>query len=218
LSYLRDLTIDEQREVIEESLSIDSSALDSAPRFLQESLIFPYVQGQRFMERLFALEGQAGIDAAYLDPPMSTEQVITPEDFGRDQPVAVELPPIDLDGYELEYESVWGELSFEIMFNQVLGSRSDASEGWGGDRYRVYFDGTEVVLVLAYVGDTESDAVEMEDALLDYLEETLDAARDGQTFQGADYGHVSRSSDSLIFVAATDPAAGAVVVESLSGA
>ena len=83
LLYLIGLGIDEQRKVIEESLDIDSSALDAAPRFLQESLIFPYVQGQTFVERLYELEGMEGVNAAYGEPPLSTEQIISPEDYGR---------------------------------------------------------------------------------------------------------------------------------------
>ena len=39
------------------------------------------------------------------------------------------------------------------MFDQVLGGSDAAAEGWGGDSYRVYFDGSNVVLVLVFQGD-----------------------------------------------------------------
>ncbi|MGF1666516.1 MAG: hypothetical protein ACFCVC_09625 [Acidimicrobiia bacterium] len=216
LTYLRDLPVEQQREVIEQSLEIDSSALTSAPRFLQESLIFPYVQGQVFMDRLFRLEGQAGIDAAYGAPPVSSEQIITPEDFRRDEPVEVAAPLVEIPGYAVEYESVWGELSFELMFNQVLGSRSEAAEGWGGDRYVVLSDGVEVAMVLSYTGDAEVDAAELEAALIEYLAVIIQAEPDGQTFVGEDYGHVARDGSSLTFVVASDPAVGASIVEALT--
>jgi hypothetical protein len=216
LTYLRDLPVEQQREVIEQSLGIDSSALDSAPRFLQESLIFPYVEGQTFMDRLFRLKGQTGIDAAYSSPPVSSEQIITPEDYGRDEPLEVALPQVGIPGYEVEYESVWGELSFELMFNQVLGPRSEAAEGWGGDRYVVLSDGVEVAMVLSYVGDAAIDASELEAALVEYLSAVHDAEPEGQTFVGEDFGHVARDGSSVTFVVASDPAAGASIVERLT--
>jgi hypothetical protein len=216
LTYLRGLPVEQQRDVIEQSLEIDSSALDSAPRFLQESLIFPYVQGQSFMERLFRLEGQAGIDAAYTLPPVSSEQIITPEDYRRDEPLEVALPDVRIPDYEVEYESVWGELGFELMFNQVLGSRPEAAEGWGGDRYVVLSDGFEVAMVLSYVGDAAVDASELEAALVEYLSVVHDAEPEGQTFVGEDFGHVARDGSSVTFVVASDPAVGASIVEALT--
>lgn len=217
LTYLRDLPVEQQREVIEQSLGIDSSALDSAPRFLQESLIFPYVEGQTFMDRLFRLEGQTGIDAAYSSPPVSSEQIITPEDYRRDEPLEVALAQVGIPGYEVEYECVWGELSFELMFNQVLGSRSEAAEGWGGDRYVVLSDGVEVAMVLSYLGDAAVDASELEAALVEYLSAVHDAEPEGQTFVGENFGHVSRDGSSVTFVVASDPIVGAEIVETLAG-
>ncbi len=216
LSYLRELPVEEQREVIEQSLAIDSSALDSAPRFLQESLIFPYVQGQIFMNRLFRLEGQAGIDAAYDSPPVSSEQIITPEDYRRDEPVEVASPQVDVPGYEVEYESTWGELSFELMFNQILGSGADAAEGWGGDRYVVLSDGTEIAMVLSYVGDSDLDAAEFEAAMVEYLDATLEVEPDGQTFSGDDFGYVARDGSTVTLVVASDPVVGAPIVDGLA--
>lgn len=219
LAYLRDLPVEEQREVIQESLAVESTALDAAPRFFRESLIFPYVQGQVFMDRLFQLEGRAGIDQAYANPPVSTEQIITPEDYRRDEPVEVELPELAPDGYQLEYDGVWGELSFELMFNQVLGGRPDAADGWGGDGYQVYFDGNRVALVLRWVGDTSEDATEMESALLDYLDAI--AGPEAEPEEGGSvvepFGWVSRAGDRIDLVMASDPDTGAALVESLTG-
>ncbi|MDH4116247.1 MAG: hypothetical protein OEX04_02445 [Acidimicrobiia bacterium] len=217
LSYLRGLSIDEQREVIEESLAVDSSALDSAPRFLQESLLFPYVSGQVFVERLQNLGGREAVDAAYSDRPVSTEQILTPEDYGRDQPVVISLLDVALDGYQRSYGSVWGELSFELMFNQILGGRPEAAEGWGGDRYDLFFDGTDVALVLVYQGDSEQDTTELEQALIEYHEAVLGAAPDaGGVFTADDYAFVSREGAELRWVVASDPSAGATLTAALS--
>lgn len=207
LLYLVGLTIDEQRAVIEESLGIESDALDAAPRFLQESLLFPYVQGQTFVQRLYELDGMDGVNAAYADPPLSTEQIISPEDYGTDLPITVELPEATPDGYEVSYTSVWGELSFELMFNQVLDGNADAADGWGGDAYRVYFDGENVAMVLRYTGDTVTDAEELEAALVSYV--------DAAVLDGA-FGEVTRTDGDVTLVVADDPSVGGFLMEELA--
>ncbi len=208
LLYLIGLGIDEQRQVIEESLDIDSSALDAAPRFLQESLIFPYVQGQAFVERLYELEGMEGLNAAYGEPPLSTEQIISPEDYGQDLPLVIEFPDVEVDGYEVAYTSTWGEFSFELMFNQVLGGDSAAADGWGGDTYRVYFDGENVVMALIYAGDSTADAEELESALVGYVAEAItDDA----------FGSVERVVDQVTLVVADDPVVGQALADQLAG-
>ena len=55
------------------------------------------------------------------------------------------------------------------MFDQVLGGNDAAAEGWGGDSYRVYFDESNVVLVLVFRGDAASDATELAQALNEYV-------------------------------------------------
>lgn len=207
LRYLFTLDADAQRQVIEESFDVESTALESAPRFIQESLIFPYVQGQMFVEEISAGSSEA-VDEAYADPPLSSEQIITPSDFESDVPVDIELPELTVDGYDLEYASVWGELGFQLMFNQVLGGNDDASEGWGGDRYAVFFDGENAAMVLEYVGDASGDASEMMAALVDYA---------GEVIQPDEFSEVWLEGDRVWFVAADDPAVGAGLVDQLAG-
>jgi hypothetical protein len=222
LAYLRGLSPDEQREVIEESLSADTAALDAAPRFLRESLVFPYVEGQLFVERLYGLGGLEAVNEAYTAPPVSTEQIFSPQDYQRDEPVDLEMTAPDLPGYSIEYESVWGELGFELMFNQHLGGRSEAANGWGADRYVVYHDGSELALALVYRGDVPEDAIEMEDALVDYSVEAMAVgepaeSEGGTVAEGDDYVLVSRHDELVTWVAASDPAVGAALVDALLG-
>lgn len=213
LQYVRGLPRDQQEEWIEASLGVETSAIDAAPQYLQESIIFPYVQGQIFVERLHQLGGYPEIDAAYQQWPVSTEQVITPRDYRRDQPVPIEAPAVVIDGYEQVYDSVWGELGFQLMFSQILDGRPAASDGWGGDRFLTFFDGTEVAMVLEYRGDTTTDADELAAALLEYVpaamavgEATEEGA--GTVFAGDDYAFVARSGETVVWVAASDPAVG----------
>ncbi len=218
--YIQDLPVTEQQALISESLEADSTAFDAAPRFIRDSLIFPYQQGFAFTQRLFELGGFFEIEKAYSKPPLSTEQIIEPRDFGRDLPVDVAAPVQTLDGYELVYDSVWGELGFDTMFDQVLGDDASrtASDGWGGDRYSYFFDGSESAMVLNYRGDSELDAEEMEAALIAYIQTAMAVGDQSQlagftTFSGDDFAAVSRDGIAVTFVAASDPAAGTVLID-----
>jgi hypothetical protein len=220
--YLGGLGTDDQRSVVEESLSVETASLDAAPRFIQESLAFPYVRGEVFVQRMFELEGVDGVNALYSNPPVSTEQIISPEDYTRDQPIEVTLDGPVPDGYTVRETSTWGELGFEIMFNQVLGGRVDASSGWGGDEYRVLFNGSDVAMTLVFRGDTETDASEMESALIEYVTSAMQVGSpvpkaNATEMSGDDYAYVGRKGDTVELVVASDPAVGLTLSSALAG-
>lgn len=212
-NYIRGLPVADQLSWVEEASQADPGAFDETPLFIREDLYFRYERGLTFVQRLDDLGGSEEVGRAYVDPPTSTEQILTPRDYRRDLPIDVELAPIELGGYEVEYDSTWGELGFALMFEQVLGGRDDASDGWGGDRFVAWFDGTDVAFALRYRGDRERDAEEMFDALADYAGSAMavdEASSEGDAvrFIGDDYGFVSRSGDTVLFLAASDPAVG----------
>ncbi len=158
---------------IAESLAVDTTVIDAMPRFVRESLLFPYEAGLGFVQYLHNRGGWEAVNDAYRtmpDMPGSTEQIFTPGDFGRDLPVELTIVEINLPGYELVTTSTWGELGLRLMLHQVLGETRalDASDGWGGDYYHQWFDGTNAAFVLVYVGDTAADLEDLRVALLDY--------------------------------------------------
>ncbi|MGD2061589.1 MAG: hypothetical protein PVF87_12020, partial [Acidimicrobiia bacterium] len=110
--WVQTLTQEELGEFVAESLSVDTESLDAAPRFLRESLIFPYDTGLAFTQQLYLQGDWEAVNDAYStmpELPASSEQVITPDDYTRDLPIEVDIPDVDLPGYELERTSVWGE-------------------------------------------------------------------------------------------------------------
>jgi hypothetical protein len=214
LLFAQQLSPDEIQELLEEVFSIDTGSVDEFPLFMQQSLAFPYDAGAGFVQSLYEAGGFATVDQAYFDPPRSTEQVVTPGSYGRDEPQVVLLEVIELAGYDLIYNSTWGELGFRLMFNQVLGGAEEAALGWGGDTYNQYFNGSDAVLVILYQGDTPSDLDDMNAALTDYIEVAMDLTEgtldgNGQAFSGEKYVFLSSSGDQFLFIAASDPAAGA---------
>lgn len=200
-------TLDQEQigQFIAESLTIDTDALNSAPRFLTESLLFPYDSGLSFVQSLY-MENRdwAPVNAAYTelpDLPGSTEQIITPDDYQRDLPVAVTIPDLTVPGYELERTSVWGEHGFRLMLNQGSGVETvaTAADGWGGDAYHQWFDGENAALVIVYMGDTPDDMAELEDALLTFAMED---------FPEDHFAWVAQANGHLYFIASDVPEVG----------
>jgi len=218
LHYVAGLPSDVQQEVIAGSFNQDTSVFDAAPSFIQDLLVFPYNAGFTLLNGLWNPGG--GFDAindAYVDSPTTTEQVMHPDKFAvREPAAAVSLPDTPLEGYEAVEESVWGELIFKVMFNQELGASvaDTAAAGWGGDQYRLLWNGENAAFVLTYVGDTETDADELQEALVAYVLAAMDVSRsrddgNGVALTGNAYAFVSRVADRVVFVAADDPVVGA---------
>lgn len=216
LMYVQQLDPASQQEFLEGAFSVDMTVFDQVPPFMQDSLTFPYDTGFTFVEHLFSEGGFAAVDEAYDAPPLSSEQIIWPDDYPGDVPVEVVLPTNEISGYEINESSTWGELGFRLMFDQVLGGANVAAEGWGGDSYRVYFNGSEVVLILVFQGDNSSDSAELAEALNEYVEVAMnltDAIVEGNglAYSGDRYAFVSTSGNEMVFVAASDPAVGPAV-------
>lgn len=160
-----------------------SPVYDSAPDFLQEDLLFPYLQGRGFVQYFFDQLGWDGVKNLYQNPPVSTEQILHPEKYPDDKPMPVELPDLAnyLGGEWTEIDrNVLGEwytylmLSHGLSPNSQLNAQTGASaaEGWGGDTYLVLHneDTNEVILVHSAVWDTAEDGLEYADAFIDYAD------------------------------------------------
>lgn len=203
--WIQTLSQEQVGQFIAESLTVDTDALNSAPRFLTESLLFPYDSGLSFVQDLY-MENRdwSEVNSAYAELPGlpgSTEQIITPDDYRRDLPVDVVIPDLTVAGYELERTSVWGEQGFRLMLNQGSGVETvaTAADGWGGDRYHQWFDGENAALVIVFSGDTPGDVEELETALLAFATES---------FPEDHFAWVTQSDGDLYFIAADVPEVG----------
>ena len=223
IRFVQQLSPAEQQQFLQEALTeVDDSVFAGVPEFIQDSLLFPYETGFGFVSQLFEVGGQEAVDQAYGEPPVSTEQVIDPDRYRSDLPRSVGELPGAPDGYELAYQSTWGELGFRLIFDQVLGGSDRAAAGWGGDRYSVFFNGSEAAMVLRYAGDSAQDAEELHQALEDYIgsamnvgEATTDGA--GSAYAGDDYAFLALAGEEVVWVVAGDPAVGALLRSQLTG-
>ena len=104
-------------------------ALAGAPRVVQESLLFPYLEGTGFVQDLWSREGRVAPFGPRL--PLSTEDVL---EAGRAAP-PVELR-ISVEGGRGVYEDVLGRLELGVLLDEQLGAGSaELADGWDGDRY-----------------------------------------------------------------------------------
>ncbi len=161
-----------------------SEKIDSAPRALRESLLFPYKQGTEWATQVYKRGGWPLVSAAYKDLPQSSEQILHPEKyFGHELPVKIELPEIAAllgkNWRRLDYD-VNGEWSYFQILDQFLQSETEsqkAAAGWAGDRFAIYENAAthESLLAQLTAWDTDADAAEFFDA---YVKRTARRYRD----------------------------------------
>ena len=114
----------------------------SAPLWLRESLIFPYLGGAEFV-RWFDHEypGKEPFGALM---PISTEQILHPARYAAgDRPDRLTFESVAPSA--VRYEDDLGEFEIRLLLEQHLGDDSVAArlaEGWDGDRYVVLHTGS----------------------------------------------------------------------------
>ena len=147
---------------------------ETIPRYLRETLIFPYTKGLKFVSFVSKGENLKKIDQLYLKTPASTEEIIHPEKYinQNNKPVEIKINLSNIKkkgGLVKIWEGTWGELGTKIILQEWKVDENRAvlaSEGWGGDRYIVYKNGQgEILFFWKTVWDSEKDAKEFEDAL-----------------------------------------------------
>lgn len=140
--------------------------------FLQEQILFPYLQGSSFVHKILQNYSYDKLNEIYKDPPSSTEQILHIEKyiFKRDTPlyITIKITNEQLPGYSRIYSNRWGEYSIYSYLKQYHGMllAKAASEGWGGDQITGYENTESKKILLSWVTawDTEKDAEEFYEA------------------------------------------------------
>jgi hypothetical protein len=138
------------------------------PRYVRESLVFPYVAGARFVDRIQREAGWAAVDRAFgRDAPVSTEQIMHPRKYERDErPVRVPLEGVRAElpaGARRLARGDIGEFdTAQVLYEANGRARSDeAAAGWGGSTFELWRlpDGGHVLAVV-WAWDSARDARE----------------------------------------------------------
>lgn len=170
--YLFTLSFEEQSQLLAEAQSFLGPASEGrgGVDVLDAVLGFPYIHGPEFVAALVEQQGYERVDAAFDDPPRSTEQILHPEAylFGED-PLQVDVP--DADGEVVDDGSI-GEFLLAYLLDPS-GSDQDAveaAEGWGGDAYVTWREEGRIVTAVRFVMDGAADRQELLDALRGWAE------------------------------------------------
>lgn len=222
--FLESMDPQDAAQVVLESLSFDTTVLDSAPLWIQQDLAFPYEQGFPFVGYLVNEDGLKGVDGAYLRFPISTEQILHPEKYVRNElPSDLAQLNVTLDGWEMIHEATFGEWGIRLLLLDSLrpGELVQASAGWGNDRYRTFINGDDTAFAWVYSGETIKDAEDLADGLIAHIRRTMSAGTSvesggGLLFEGGEtYVFIDRVDDKIFMVASTDVAAGESLREQL---
>jgi len=122
----------------------NTPALKSAPPFLKDSLIFPYISGLNFSAAVLKNSGWPALSGVFERPPVSTQQILHPAFYKSGKtPASVLLPPLDKalgkDWAKLD-ENVLGEFGWKEVLKQFLDNdrAKSLAAAWDGDRYATY--------------------------------------------------------------------------------
>ena len=137
----------------------------SAPMVIQETLLFPYINGADFIRRFHGhyRKGRLPFDSM----PVSTEQVMHDTAyFGkpRDEPSTIELPAIP----GMVSQNDFGEFGARLYVYKHTGDQDlsiRASNGWDGDRYALVKTPAGNAFVWVTVWDTPNDGAEFMSAI-----------------------------------------------------
>ncbi|HWH36111.1 MAG TPA: hypothetical protein VNT56_12435 [Acidimicrobiales bacterium] len=125
---------------------------------------FPYLAGPFFVAALLEEGAEDRVNAAYADPPATSEQILDPGIYLRgEQPVAVPPPPA---GGAVINEGSFGEWAVDLTLRRHLDSitAGTASDGWGGDSYVAWDEGERTCVRLAFAMDTPADLGQLDGA------------------------------------------------------
>lgn len=119
---------------------------EGIPPILLNELLFPYNDGMNFVIEISGEDGWNTVNAAYANPPTTSEQILHPEKYlaGEGaQEVELEDSSAALgEGWTLDWDTVLGEFYLREHLDTHLSSShaAGAADGWGGDRFHVYYN------------------------------------------------------------------------------
>lgn len=162
-------------QILEFYESYESPVFDSAPLFMQQDFLFPYTYGTDFVREIHAQGGWDAVDDVYANPPITTEQILHPEKYPLDTPIAVNAPDLESvlgESWREVEVNVLGEWYTQLVLSEQVGDDLSivAAHGWGGDVYVVLSNDEEgsSAIYLMTIWDSVRDAQEFAAAFLDY--------------------------------------------------
>lgn len=161
--------------------SPSSNVYDNAPKYFQDSLLFPYVYGYDFVAYHYLKGGFEAVNDLFINLPQSVEQIMHPEKYLKDAPVEVTAEPFRkkiADEFDIIREDVLNEADIKMLLSDGYNENwqlseqqaSIAAEGWGGGSFIIAKNDGKPLFFSKMIWDTEKDAEEAETAFSLYSE------------------------------------------------
>lgn len=154
---------DTMRQAIRDNLK-SQPVFSSAPRALQETMLFPYINGSDFIRRFKAHYGKR---MPFDTLPVSTKQLMHDAAFfnhPRDVPSDITLPAIP-GTFESNTMGEFGTRVVLYTHTRIEDLSIRASNGWDGDRYVLVKTPGGNAMVWVSVWDERQDGIEFIDAM-----------------------------------------------------
>ncbi|MEE9312405.1 MAG: hypothetical protein V3V10_08345 [Planctomycetota bacterium] len=138
--------------------------------------VYTYAQGTRFIQHLKSTDGYKLVNRSFLNPPVSSEQVLHPEKYTTD----IDLPDVvTLDiaslktalptGFKLDDVDTHGEFETRmtlVTHRETVKDAESIAAGWGGDQIVVARKDEATVTVWVSSWDTKEDAKAFADGIV----------------------------------------------------
>ncbi|MBV8519018.1 MAG: hypothetical protein JO197_16610 [Acidobacteria bacterium] len=124
---------DQMLAMLSSSAAAEQLIDPSTPKYFAEMLKFPYLEGLKFVVEAYRRGGWKALDAVHARPPLTTRQILHPDDY-----FAQTFKPESFDTSHPD-GAISAEHLGEFHWRFLVGP--DASRGWVNDRAVVYKDG-----------------------------------------------------------------------------
>ncbi len=148
------------KQSIEGSAAQQYPVFSQAPMYIRESLVFPYAEGLMFQDAVFRKLGREAFSQVFLQPPLSSGQILHPERYLGHGGVVIPIPPPIPESREFHKlaDGTLGELDFRVLLSQY----TTAAEGealaahLAGGSYSLFEQKREKFPVLAVASTWDS--------------------------------------------------------------
>ncbi len=179
-----DLSASTLKDTLAGAFSSDIRQIAAAPRYLRETLLFPYLRGQEFCQTLYRNGGWETLAKAFQNPPASTAEIMHPERFmsrAGGTPIEVSFREVTVLGAEPIGNNVLGEFGARQWLVKWLRDDDAASRvaaGWVADRYLVYGDTKASSYLWKTVWSSQTAAIAFADAAIQCWRARFDLGQD----------------------------------------
>jgi len=143
------------------------------PGSLIELWLFQYRYGESFVSTLYKAGGWERVNAAYANPPITTEEILHPEKYLEGESfVQVNSTSLNSSDWNPVKTERFGEHFILVMLSSHIPRdyAIKAAEGWRGDNFTYYKKGEDYLFTWKIVWDTERDSVEFFDSFVQMMD------------------------------------------------